>query len=70
VKLTKKEVELKIHNEQIERSINSALRLIEAILSIFRCKIEIEYEPEKIDSLLYSLEDQVMKPQLERKQEL
>lgn len=70
VKLTKKEVELKIHNEQIERSINSALRLIEAILSIFRCKIEIEYEPEEIDGLLYSLEDQVMKPQLERKQEL
>ncbi|MGE8499371.1 MAG: relaxase/mobilization nuclease domain-containing protein [Pseudomonas sp.] len=70
VKLTKKELELKIHNEQIERSINSALRLIEAILSIFRCKIEIEYEPEEIGGLLYSLKDQVMKPQLERKQGL
>lgn len=70
VKLTKNEVELMIHNEQIERSIKSALRLIEAIMLIFRCRVEVEYDPEDADGLLYTLEDQVMKPQPQRKQEL
>ncbi|HHG4879531.1 TPA: relaxase/mobilization nuclease domain-containing protein [Pseudomonas aeruginosa] len=70
VKLTKQEIELKIHNEKMEKSISAALRLIEAIMSIFRCKVDVEYTPDESDSLLYSLEENVMKPQRQRKQEL
>lgn len=61
-KLTRKEVEQRIYNEQIERLIRAALSLVEAILSIFRCKIEIEieidYAPDDTPGLLYSLASQ------------
>ncbi|MCT5031059.1 hypothetical protein LZL36_10895, partial [Pseudomonas aeruginosa] len=57
-KLTRKEVEERIYNEQIERSIRTALSLVEAILSVFRCKIEIDYAPDDTLGLLYSLASQ------------
>ena len=57
-KLTRKEVEERIYNEQIERSIKAALSLVEAILSVFKCKIEIDYAPDDTPGLLYSLANQ------------
>ncbi len=57
-RLTRKEVEERIYNEQIERSIRAALSLVEAILSVFRCKIEIDYAPDDTPGLLYSLASQ------------
>ena len=55
-KMTRQEVEQMKFNELVERSIKEAIQLAEAILSIFRCKIEIDYEPEDINSLTYSLD--------------
>ncbi|HHG4905545.1 TPA: relaxase/mobilization nuclease domain-containing protein [Pseudomonas aeruginosa] len=55
-KLTKKEVEERIYNEQIERSIRAALSLVEAILSVFRCKIEIDYAPDDTPGMIYSID--------------
>ncbi|QLF20667.1 relaxase/mobilization nuclease domain-containing protein [Pseudomonas aeruginosa] len=55
-KLTRKEVEERIYNEQIERSIRAALSLIEAILAVFRCRIEIEHDPEDMQGPTYSLD--------------
>lgn len=60
-KLTRKEVEEKIYNEQVERSIRAALSLIEAILAVFRCRIEIEHDPEDMQGPIYSL-DTTMAP--------
>ena len=55
-KLTRKEVEQRIYNEQIERSIRAALTLVEAILSVFKCKIEIDHDPEDTQGQIYSLD--------------
>lgn len=55
VKLTKEEVEQKKMNEFVARAIKDAIQLAEAILSIFRCKIEIDYDPDDMSGPIYSL---------------
>ncbi|MCO6060391.1 relaxase/mobilization nuclease domain-containing protein [Pseudomonas sp. MOB-449] len=61
-KMTRNEVQLKIIAENAARMAEAALRLIEAILSMFRCRFEIIYTPEETDGALYSLEDTKPKP--------
>lgn len=62
-KLKRNEVQMKIMTENAIKMAEAALRLIESILSIFRCKFEVEYAPEEIDGLLYTLDEQVPKKQ-------
>ncbi|WP_145279499.1 relaxase/mobilization nuclease domain-containing protein [Pseudomonas sp. URMO17WK12:I11] len=62
-KLTRNEVQMKIMTENAVRMAETALRLIEAIMSIFRCKFEVDYAPEETDGLIYTLDEQVPKKQ-------
>lgn len=62
-KLKRNEVQMKIMTENAIKMAEAALRLIESILSIFRCKFEVDYAPEEIDGLLYTLDSQLPKKQ-------
>lgn len=62
-KLKRNEVQMNIMTANAIKMADAALRLIEAILSIFRCKLEVDYAPEIIDGLIYSLDDQMTKKQ-------
>lgn len=61
-KMTRNEVQMKIMAENAARMAETALRLIQAILSAFGCKIEVDYVPEETDGALYSLEAPRPKP--------
>lgn len=54
--LKRNEIQMKIMSENAIKMTETALKLIEAIMSIFRCKVEIDYAPEESDGLIYSLE--------------
>ncbi len=60
-KLTRNEIQMKIIAEYAVKMAEAALKLLEAILSIFRCKFEINYSPEVPEELVYSLDDQTLK---------
>lgn len=66
-KLRRDQLQLKIMNEAAIRMARAAMQLVEAILSIFRCKIEIDYSPDDAPGPLYSLqkEPEQLKPKLE-----
>ena len=64
-KLRRDQLQLKIMNESALRMARAAMQLVEAILSIFRCKIEIDYSPDDATGPLYSLEKETEKPKLE-----
>ncbi|MCZ7719923.1 relaxase/mobilization nuclease domain-containing protein [Pseudomonas aeruginosa] len=60
-KLKRNEVQMKIMNENAIKMSETALRLIEAILSMFRCEIKIEYSPAESEGPLYTLDCQALK---------
>lgn len=60
-KLKRNEVQMKIMTENALKMAETALRLIETILSMFRCKLEIDYSPDEPECLLYSLDDHTPK---------
>ncbi|MBF8755528.1 relaxase/mobilization nuclease domain-containing protein [Pseudomonas guariconensis] len=60
-KLKRNEVQMKIMNENAIKLAETALRLIAAILSMFRCEIEIEYSPAESEGPLYTLDCQALK---------
>lgn len=60
-KLKRNEVQMKIMTENAIKMAETALRLIETILSMFRCKLEIDYSPDEPECLLYSLDDHTPK---------
>lgn len=60
-KLTRNEIQMKTIAEYAVKMAEAALKLLEAILSIFRCKFEINYSPEVSEELVYSLDDQTLK---------
>lgn len=61
-KMTRNEVQMKIMAENAAKLAQAALRLVEAILSMFRCRFEILYTPEENDGAVYSLEPEKPKP--------
>lgn len=60
-RLKRNEVQMKIMNENAIKMAETALRLIEAILSMFRCEIEIDYSPAESEGVLYTLDGQALK---------
>ncbi|MFY1021658.1 relaxase/mobilization nuclease domain-containing protein [Ectopseudomonas khazarica] len=64
-KLRRDQLQLKIMNEAAIRMARAAMQLIEALLSIFRCQIDIDYTPEDAPGPIYSLEKETEKPRLE-----
>jgi hypothetical protein len=61
-KLKRNEIQMKIMSGNAIKMTETALKLIEAIMSIFRCKVEIDYTPEYTDGIIYSLEQTKEKP--------
>lgn len=66
-KLRRDQLQLKIMNEAAIRMARAAMQLVEAILSMFRCQIDIDYSPDDQPGPLYSLqkEPEQLKPKLE-----
>ncbi|MGK8437187.1 relaxase/mobilization nuclease domain-containing protein [Ectopseudomonas hydrolytica] len=64
-KLRRDQLQLKIMNESAIKMARAAMQLVEAILSMFRCNIEIDYSPDDVPGPLYSLENEKAKPKLE-----
>ncbi len=66
-KLKRNEVQMKIMNENAIKMAETALRLIETILSMFRCTFELHFESEEFEGPLYSLDDHAQnhKPSLD-----
>ena len=64
-KLRRDQLQLKIMNESAIKMARAAMQLVEAILSMFRCNIEIDYSPDDAPGPLYSLEKRTEKPKLE-----
>lgn len=60
-KLKRNETQMNIINENAIKMAETALRLIAAILSIFRCEIEVEYSPAASEGLLYTFDCQALK---------
>lgn len=60
-KLKRNEVQMKIMTKNAIKMAEAALRLIETILSMFRCKIEIDYSPAESEGVLYTLDGQALK---------
>lgn len=66
-KLRRDQLQLKIMNETAIRMAKAAMQLVEAILSMFRCQIDIDYLPDDAPGPLYSLQKEP--EQLKRKLE-
>lgn len=64
-KLRRDQLQLKIMNESALRMARAAMQLVEAILSMFRCQIDIDYSPDDVPGPLYSLKKETEKPKLE-----
>lgn len=61
-KLTRNEIQMKIIAEYAVTMSEAALKLLDAILSIFRCRLEIIHMPEEVEGALYALEAPKPKP--------
>ncbi|MGW7233008.1 relaxase/mobilization nuclease domain-containing protein [Pseudomonas fulva] len=59
-KLKRSEVQMKIMTENAIKMAETALRLIETILSMFRCEFQIDYSPAESKGVLYTLDGQAL----------